>query len=69
MVDFLRSENLNFEHLNFKDHYDFTEEDISGSDGKKKLSERLMVVLNAKLEKLKEFPGIEDVYFTAFILQ
>ncbi len=48
---------------------DFTEEDISGSDGKKKLSERLMVVLNAKLEKLKEFPGIEDVYFTSFILQ
>ena len=48
---------------------DFSEEDISGSDGKKKLSERLIVVLNAKLEKLKEFPGIEDVYFTAFILQ
>ena len=48
---------------------DFTEEDISGSDGKKKLSERLMVVLNKKLETLNEFPGIEDVYFTAFILQ
>ncbi|MDA9914885.1 flagellar basal body-associated FliL family protein [Alphaproteobacteria bacterium] len=48
---------------------DFTEEDISGSDGKKKLSDRLMVVLNKKLESLKEFPGIEDVYFTAFILQ
>jgi len=48
---------------------DFTEEDISGSDGKKKLSDRLMVVLNKKLEALKEFPGIEDVYFTAFILQ
>ena len=48
---------------------DFTEEDISGSDGKKKLSDRLMVVLNKKLETLKEFPGIEDVYFTAFILQ
>ena len=48
---------------------DFTEEDISGSDGKKKLSERLMVVLNKKLEALDEFPGIEDVYFTAFILQ
>ena len=48
---------------------DFTEEDISGSDGKKKLSDRLLVVLNAKLETLKEFPGIEDVYFTAFILQ
>ena len=48
---------------------DFTEEDISGSDGKKKLSERLMVVLNKKLESFDEFPGIEDVYFTAFILQ
>ena len=48
---------------------DFTEDDISGSDGKKKLSERLMVVLNKKLETLDEFPGIEDVYFTAFILQ
>ena len=48
---------------------DFTEEDISGSDGKKKLSDRLLTVLNAKLETLKEFPGIEDVYFTAFILQ
>ena len=48
---------------------DFTEVDISGSDGKKKLSERLMVVLNKKLETLNEFPGIEDVYFTAFILQ
>ena len=48
---------------------DFTEEDIAGSDGKKKLSDRLLIVLNAKLEMLKEFPGIEDVYFTAFILQ
>ena len=48
---------------------DFSEEDISGSDGKKKLSDRLLTVLNAKLETLKEFPGIEDVYFTAFILQ
>ncbi len=48
---------------------DFTEEDISGSDGKKKLSQRLIVVLNKKLESLDEFPGIEDVYFTAFILQ
>ena len=48
---------------------DFTEEDISGSNGKKKLSDRLIVVLNKKLETLDEFPGIEDVYFTAFILQ
>jgi flagellar FliL protein len=48
---------------------DFTEEDIAGSDGKKKLSTKLLEVLNKKLDSLKEFPGIEDVYFTAFILQ
>jgi flagellar FliL protein len=48
---------------------DFTEEDISGSDGKKKLATKLLEVLNNKLNSLKEFPGIEDVYFTAFILQ
>jgi len=48
---------------------DFTEEDIAGSDGKKKLSVKLLEVLNKKLDDLKEFPGIEDVYFTAFILQ
>ncbi len=48
---------------------DFTEEDISGSEGKKNLSKRLIEVLNKKLESLDEFPGIEDVYFTAFILQ
>jgi len=48
---------------------DFTEEDISGSGGKKKLSAKLLEVLNVKLKALKEFPGIEDVYFTAFILQ
>jgi flagellar FliL protein len=48
---------------------DFTEEDIAGSDGKKKLSVKLKEVLNNKLDQLKEFPGIEDVYFTAFILQ
>jgi flagellar protein FliL len=48
---------------------DFTEEDIAGSDGKKKLSVKLREVLNKKLDQLKEFPGIEDVYFTAFILQ
>ena len=48
---------------------DFTEEDISWSEGKKKLSDKFMIVLNDKLKSLKEFPGIEDVYFTAFILQ
>ena len=48
---------------------DFTEETISGSKGKKALSNDLLKGLNLKLEALKEFPGIESVYFTSFILQ
>ncbi len=28
LVDFLKSKDLNFEHLNFKDHYNFTHEDV-----------------------------------------
>ena len=48
---------------------DFSEEDISGSEGKKSLSEMLLKNMNSKLESLKEFPGIEGVYFTSFVIQ
>ena len=48
---------------------DFSEEEISGSDGKNSLSEKLLKEMNAKLESLKEFPGIEGVYFTSFVVQ
>ncbi len=48
---------------------DFTQEDISGSDGKGKLSQELLKALNKKLDELKEFPGIESVYFTSFVIQ
>ena len=48
---------------------DFTEEDINGSNGKNKLSEELLKGMNAKLDQLKEFPGIEGVYFTSFVVQ
>ncbi len=48
---------------------DFTEEDINGSDGKNKLSEELLKGMNKKLDELKEFPGIEGVYFTSFVVQ
>ena len=33
------------------------------------LSEKLLKEMNAKLESLKEFPGIEGVYFTSFVVQ
>ncbi len=48
---------------------DFTEEDINGSNGKNKLSEQLLKGMNSKLDQLKEFPGIEGVYFTSFVVQ
>jgi len=48
---------------------DFTEEDINGSDGKNKLSNQLLKGMNSKLDELKEFPGIEGVYFTSFVVQ
>ncbi len=48
---------------------DFTEEDIVGSNGKDKLAESLLVAMNKKLDQLKEFPGIEGVYFTSFVVQ
>ena len=48
---------------------DFTEEDINGSDGKNKLSKQLLKGMNSKLDELKEFPGIEGVYFTSFVVQ
>ena len=48
---------------------DFSEESISGSEGKNALSEKLLNEMNAKLESLKEFPGIEGVYFTSFVVQ
>ena len=48
---------------------DFTVEDIAGSDGKNKLAEVLLKGMNKKLDELKEFPGIEGVYFTSFVVQ
>ena len=48
---------------------DFSEESISGSEGKNALSQKLLKEMNAKLETLKEFPGIEGVYFTSFVVQ
>ena len=48
---------------------DFTEEDISGSNGKDKLADSLLVAMNKKLDQLKEFPGIEGVYFTSFVVE
>ena len=56
-------------YINNSLYNDFSEEEISGSEGKNALSEKLLKEMNAKLESLKEFPGIEGVYFTSFVEQ
>jgi flagellar FliL protein len=46
-----------------------TEADIAKPDFRKGLAERLRADFNAVLEKLEDFGGIEEVYFTSFVVQ
>ena len=48
---------------------DFTEEDVKGANGREKLAGALRDAINAKLEALENFGGIEEVHFTSFVLQ
>ena len=48
---------------------DFTEEDVKGANGREKLAGALRDAINAKLEALESFGGIEEVHFTSFVLQ
>ena len=43
--------------------------DLSKPDFRKELAVRLRDVMNTLLEKYEDFGGIEDVYFTSFIVQ
>jgi len=47
----------------------FTEDDVRGSTGREALAGALRDALNAKLEVLEGFGGIEEVHFTSFVLQ
>ena len=48
---------------------EFSEEQVSGRDGKKALAEALKEAINAMLEELEGFGGVEGVHFTSFVLQ
>ena len=48
---------------------DFTEEDISGKEGRDRLAAKMVEAINAKLEVLEGFGGIDSVNFTSFVLQ
>jgi flagellar FliL protein len=46
-----------------------TEADIADPDFRLNLADELKLVMNAKLEELEDFGGIEDVYLTEFVVQ
>lgn len=48
---------------------EFTEEEIQGKAGRDMLAARMAEAINARLEKLEGFGGVEDVHFTSFVLQ
>lgn len=47
----------------------FSEEEVDGTKGREALSEALKLAVNARLEALEGFGGIEGVFFPTFILQ
>ena len=48
---------------------EFSSEDIAGKDGKYNLAEALKEGINEVLVKVEGFGGIENVYFTSFVVQ
>lgn len=46
-----------------------TEADISAPDFRVKLAQNIREAMNAKLEEFEDFGGIEEVYFTTFVIQ
>ena len=47
----------------------YGEEDVAGIDGRSKVAVHLRDAINAKLEELENFGGIEEVHFTSFVMQ
>ena len=48
---------------------EFSEQDIEGKSGRDALAKAIAAELNTNLEALEGFGGIENVYFTSFMLQ
>lgn len=48
---------------------DATEQEVTTSEGKKQLAQRLVQAINATLKQKEGFGGISNVYFTNFVVQ
>ena len=46
-----------------------TEDQLDRPEFRKELAEKIRESVNAKLESLEDFGGIEEVYFTSFVVQ
>lgn len=55
LVDFLKEKNFNFEHLNFKDHHNFSTEDILALEKKE-----LIVTTEKDFMRLKQYDALKD---------
>ncbi|MEL7300698.1 MAG: flagellar basal body-associated FliL family protein [Pseudomonadota bacterium] len=47
----------------------FTEDDVTGQNGRDALAEALRDAMNIRLEALEGFGGVEGVYFPSFVMQ
>lgn len=47
----------------------FSETDIEGQEGRDRLSAAIRDAINARLERLEGFGGVEDVFFSTFVMQ
>ncbi len=58
LVDFLETKNLNFKHLNFKDHHDFSQEDIF------QLEKQQMIITTEKdFMRLRQYESLKSKLF------
>ena len=48
---------------------DFSEDQVRGGEGRELLADAIRNAINAKLEELENFGGVENVHFTSFVLQ
>ena len=58
LVGFLEAKHLNFEHLNFKDHHEFSEQDIDELNKK-----QLIVTTEKDFMRLKQYDSLKDKLF------
>ena len=58
LVDFLKDRSLKFEHLNFKDHHEFSQQDISELNKKE-----LIVTTEKDFMRLKHYKSLKDKLF------